>query len=211
MKKAYKIVAPLLSIAVLPALFFLPLLHLSIGSALNANGGGGALGLPEYSSLFDMVKTAANTDSTTQTMLKMVLNIFTSEDNKIGAAVTTKGFFVAAVVFLALMLVLALLVFFFALFTKKYLLTAGFAAGGVLCAVLADKMFDVFAKPFLSGAVSLSNLLDDSSGLLGGLLGGLIRVEHMELAMAYQICIVLLAAAAVCAVAVVAQARFAED
>ena len=211
MKTVYKILTPLFSFAVLPALFFLPILRLSISSALGGGSSTGVMGLKEYSSFFDMVRMAADTDAQSQTILKMVLKIFTSEDNKIGAAVTTKGFFVAAVVFLALMLVLALLALFFAIFSNKYLLPAGFAAGGVLSAVLADKMFDAFAKPFVSGAVSLKNLMDDSSGILGSLLGGLIKVEHFELAMAYQICIILLAAAAIVAVAAFAQKRFAED
>ena len=205
MKTVYKILAPLCSIAVLPALFFLPLLHLDLGETLN-----GSLGLRPYSSLFQLIKMAGSTNDQTKTILNLVLQILQDEDNKIGAALNTKGYFVASLVFLALLVVFALLVFFFAVFSKKYLLTAGFAAGGLLSAVLANKMFDVFARPFLSGAVSLKSLMSEEN-LISAFLGNLIKVESLELAMAYQVCLFLMAGALILAVCAAVERSMAES
>ena len=208
MKTAYKIFTPLFSLAVLPALFFLPLLHLSLGSVLTESLSG-VMGLKEYSSIFDILKTAGSIDEKTQTVFKLVREILTSNENKLGAAITTKGFLVAAVVFLVLMLVLAILTACFALFSKKQILSVCFALGGALSGVLANKMFDAFAKPFLTGAVSLKNLLSDA-GTLSDLIGGLVTVKELELAIAYQVCVLLLGVAAIFGVAVIAKEKFAE-
>ncbi len=205
MKTVYKILAPLCSIAVLPVVFFLPLLHLNMGETIM-----GSLGLREYSSLFYLIKTAGATNDQTKTILNMVLEILKSDDNKIGAALNTKGYFVASLVFLVLAVVIALVVFFFALLSRKYLLTGGLALGGLISAVLANKMFDVFAKPFLNGAVSLKSLMTEEN-LISAFLGNLIKVESMEFAMAYQVCLLLFAAVAILAVCAAVERSMAEN
>ena len=198
MKTIYKIFAPILTIAVLPAIFFLPFLRLSAKTLLS-EGASGLLGLPEYNSLYALIKNSVNADDTTQMIMKVVQQLFTGEDGAFTKSVHG-GLLIAALVFLALMVVLALLAFGFAIFSKKATLCIGFSAGGVVCALIGNKLFDAFAKPFLDGTVSLKSLISGADAL-SGLLGSLVTVEHFELALAYQVCIVLLGLAAVLGIA----------
>lgn len=59
-----------------------------------------------------------------------------------------------------------------------------------------NKSFDAFAKPFLSGEISLTSFLSgsgsDSNNILSGLLGSLARVESLELSFAYTFAFLLL-------------------
>ena len=198
MKTIYKIFAPILTIAVLPAIFFLPFLRLSAKTLLS-EGATGLLGLPEYSSLYALIKNSVNADGTTQMIMKVVQQLFTGEDGAFSKSVNG-GLLIAALVFLALMVVLALLAFGFSIFSKKTAFCVGFSAGGIVCALIGNNLFNAFAKPFLDGTVSLKNLLSGADAL-SGLLGSLVTVEHFELALAYQVCIVLLGLAAVLGIA----------
>ena len=200
MKTIYKILAPICGLAVFPAFFFLPLVRLSAKTLLS-DGATGLLGLPEYISLFTLIKTASNADATTQTIMQVLKQLFTGDNAAFADALKT-GLLITALVFFALMLICALTTAVFAVFSKKFIFGLCFPVGGIVCAMIGKAFFNGFTAPFMDGSVSLSKLLSDSGSALSGLLGSLVRIENFELAMAYPVCILLLGLA--CAFAILA-------
>ena len=201
MKIAYKIFMPLLTLAIFPILFFLPLLHLNITSSL-AGSLSANLGIPEYSSLFYWVKTGGQMEETQKALWKSVFEAIKDKDGTIGSLFTNRHFVYMFLIFAALMLILAVATAVFAIATKKYGVTACLSAGTLISAYAMNKSFDAFAKPFLTGKISISSLLgsSDSSGILGNLLGNLAKVESLELAAAYSLAFFVLLLAAIFAV-----------
>lgn len=208
MKTAYKIFVPLLEIAIFPILIFLPLLHLNITSSL-AGSLSQNLGIPEYSSLFQWFKIGGNMEDTQSLLWKSIFNAIRDKDSTIGSMFTNRVWVYVFLVFAALMLVLAIVTAVLALATKKYAVTSVFSILTVGSAIGMNKSFDAFAKPFLTGEISLSSLLGssgDSANLLGNLMGSLAKVESMELAVAYNLTFFLLVIAAVaCVVTLIMQ------
>ena len=211
MKLAYKIVMPILTLSIFPILFFLPLLHLNVTSSL-AGSLSANLGIPEYSSLFHWVKTAGAMDEKQSLLWKSIFNAIKDKDGTIGSLFTNRHFVYMFLVFAALMLVLAIAAAVMAIATKRYGLTACFTAGSLIAAFAMNKSFDGFAKPFLSGKISISSLLSssDSSGVLGSLLGSLAKVESLELASAYSLAFFMLLLAVIFAVIVFIYQRYAK-
>ena len=201
MKLAYKIVMPILMLSIFPILFFLPLLHLNVTSSL-AGSLSSNLGIPEYSSLFHWVKSGGEMTETQRALWKTIFNAIKDKDSTIGSLFTNRHFVYMFIVFAALMLVLALVTAVFAIATKKYGVTLCLSLGTLVSAFAMNKSFDGFAKPFLSGKISISSLLNnsDDSGILGSLLGSLAKVESLELASAYSLAFFLLVLAAIFAV-----------
>ena len=201
MKTAYKIFMPLLTLAIFPILFFLPLLHLNITSSL-AGSLSGNLGIPEYSSLYHWVKTGGQMDETQKALWKTVFDAIKDKDGTIGSMFTNRHFVYLFLIFAVLMLILAVVTSVFAIATKKYGVTACLSAGTLISAFAMNKSFDAFAKPFLTGKISISSLLgsSDTSGILGNILGSLAKVESLELASAYSLAFFMLLLAAIFAV-----------
>ena len=201
MKLAYKIVMPILMLSIFPILFFLPLLHLNITSSL-AGSLSGNLGIPEYSSIFHWVKAGGQLDDTQRTLWKSIFEAIKDKDGTIGSMFTNRHFVYMFIIFAVLMLVLAIVTAVFAIATKKYGVTMCLSLGTLVSAFAMNKSFDGFAKPFLSGKISISSLLgsSDSSGILGNILGSLAKVESMELAVAYSLAFFMLLLAAIFAV-----------
>ena len=210
MKVAYKIFVPLLEIAIFPVLFFLPLLHMNITSSL-AGSLSQNLGIPEYSSLFYWVRTAGNMEETQSTLWKGIFEAIKDKNGTIGSMFTNRVWVYVFLSFAAAMLVLAIVTAVLAIATKRYGLTSIFSILTIGCAVGMNKSFDAFAKPFLTGQISITSLLgsadsDLSTGLLGNLLGSLAKVESMELAVAYSLAFFLLViAAAACIITYIMQ------
>lgn len=211
MKLAYKIVMPILTLSVFPILFFLPLLHLNITSSL-AGSLSANLGIPEYSSLFHWVKTGGEMTETQRALWKSIFDAIKDKDGTIGSLFTNRHFVYMFLVFAVLMLVLAIAAAVLAIATKRYGLTACLTAGSLISAFAMNKSFDGFAKPFLSGKISISSLLGSSgsSGVLGSLLGNLAKVESLELASAYSLAFFMLVLAAIFAVIVFIYQRYAK-
>ena len=211
MKLAYKIVMPILTLSIFPILFFLPLLHLNVTSSL-AGSLSANLGIPEYSSLFHWVKTAGEMDEKQSLLWKSIFNAIKDKDGTIGSLFTNRHFVYMFLVFAVLMLVLAIAAAVLAIVTKRYGLTACLTAGSLISAFAMNKSFDGFAKPFLSGKISISSLLSssDSSGILGSLLGSLAKVESLELAAAYSLAFFMLLLAVIFAVIVFIYQRYAK-
>ena len=201
MKTAYKIFMPLLTLAIFPILFFLPLLHLNITSSL-AGSLSANLGIPEYSSIYHWIKAGGQMEGTQKALWKTIFEAIKDKDSTIGSMFTNRHFVYMFLIFAALMLVLAIATAVFAIATKKYGVTACLSAGTLISAFAMNKSFDAFAKPFLTGKISVSSLLGDadSSGILGNLLGSLAKVESLELASAYSLAFFMLLLAAIFAV-----------
>lgn len=203
MKTAYKILMPILLLAVFPVLFFLPLLHLNITSSL-AGSLSQNLGIKEYSSIYDFVKIGKGMNETQTTLWKTIGKALADKEGTLGSMMTSTKFLYAFAVFAALMLVLALAAAVLAVVLKKNLLATCLTAGSLVSAFAMNKCFDWFAKPFLSGEISISSLLNsgDSSGVLSSILGSLAKVESMELAVAYNLAVFFLLCALVFSIVV---------
>lgn len=201
MKTAYKVVMPVLTLAIFPILFFLPLLHLNITSSL-AGSLSGNLGIPEYSSIFHWIKAGGEMNDTQRVLWKSIFTAIKDKNGTIGSMFTNRHFVYMFLIFAALMLVLAIATAVFAIATKKYGVTFCLSLGTLVSAFAMNKSFDGFAKPFLTGKISISSLISDSdtSGILGSLLGSLAKVESLELAAAYSLSFFLLLLGAIFAV-----------
>ena len=198
MKTAYKITMPILMIAIYPVLLFLPLLHLNITSSL-AGSLSANLGIKEYSSLMDILKMGKGMDETQSALWKTMGNAFMDKDGTIGSVFTNTKYLYFFAVFAGLMLVLALVTAILAIVLRKYTLPTCFAAGTLVSAFAMNKSFDAFAKPLITGQISLSSFLssDDSGNILSSLLGSLAKMESLELAVAYNITFFLLLVAVI--------------
>ena len=198
MKIAYKIVMPILTLAIFPVLVFLPLLHLNITSSL-AGSLSQNLGIPEYSSLYRILRMATGMEDTQSALWKSIGQAFMDKDSTIGGMFTNTKWLYFFAVFAGLMLLLALAAAVLSIVTRKYLLVGGITLGSLVSAIAMNASFNAFAKPLLNGSISISSLLSssDSSGILGSLLGSLAKVESLELAAAYSCAVFLLFAAVV--------------
>ena len=148
MKIAYKIVMPLLTLAIFPILFFLPLLHLNVTSSL-AGSLSGSLGIPEYTSIYHWIKTGGEMTETQRALWKNIFEAIKDKNGTIGSLFTNRHFVYMFLIFAALMLVLALVTAVFAIATKKYGATFCLSLGTLISAFAMNKSFDGFAKPFL--------------------------------------------------------------
>ena len=199
MKIAYKIIMPILTLAIFPVLIFLPILHLNITSSL-AGSLSANLGIPEYTSAFQIIKMVTGMEDTQSTLWQSIGKALMDKDGTLGSMFTSTGWLYAFAVFAALMLLLALAAAVLSIVTRRYGLTTCITAGSLVSAFAMNKCFDAFAKPFLNGQISLSSLLSsggDTSGILGSLLGSLAKVESLELAAAYSFAFFLLLCAVI--------------
>ncbi|MBR0508607.1 MAG: hypothetical protein IJJ85_00675 [Clostridia bacterium] len=183
MRTIYRILTPIFSLAVFPVLFFLPLFHIKISSTLSSSLVN-MVGLKEYSSMYDMIKTFSGTEK--NTLIKVLIDAFKDGDSKIGEMLTSKNYLYVFAVFFILALVFALLVFIFSLFTKKLLLAGAFNLAAIVSLIGMNMSFNAFAKPFLSGQISISSLLGSDLGVLSNLLGNVAKMQDLSLALAYH-------------------------
>ena len=200
MKIAYKIITPILTLAIFPVLFFLPLLHLNITSTL-AGSLSSNLGIREYTSLYQLLKMGSGMDETQRKLWKSIGDAIFDKEGTIGSVLTNTKWLYFFAVFAVLMLVLALVSAVLAAATRRYGLTAGFGLGAAFSAVAMNKSFDAFARPLLSGEIGISSFLGNSgsggNNIFSSLLGNLAKVESLELGVAYSLAAFLLFTAAV--------------
>ncbi len=208
MKIAYKILAPLFTVAIFPVLFFLPILHLNITSSL-AGSLSSNLGIPEYTSLFRLLKMGGNMNETQSALWKSIGKAFMDKDSTIGSMFTNTKWLYVFAVFAGLMILFALVTAVLSVATRRYGITLGFSLASLISAFAMNKSFDAFAHPLLTGEISVSSLLSgsDSSGILSNLLGSLAKVESLELAVAYPMTFFLLACVAVLTVVMIFMKR----
>ena len=208
MKIIYKILTPLLILAIFPVLLFLPILHLNITSSL-AGSLSSNLGIPEYSSLYQILKMGGNMNETQSTLWKAIGNAFMDKSSTIGSMFTNTKWLYFFAVFAGLMILFALVTAVLSIVTRRYGITLGFSLASLISAFAMNKSFDAFAHPLLTGEISISNLISgsDTSGIVSSLLGSLAKVESLELAVAYPMTFFLLACAAVLTVVLIFMKR----
>ena len=88
-------------------------------------------------------------------------------------------------VLIAVALIMGILIFIFGVFTRKKLLTALFSAIGLACSIAMNPVFEMIAKPFMSGKISLGSLLGIS---LANILGS---VSYLALSAVYFVFLLL--------------------
>lgn len=208
MKIVYKIITPIFILAIFPVLFFLPILHLNITSSL-AGSLSSNLGIPEYTSLYQLVKMGGNMNETQSALWKTIGQAFMDKDSTIGSMFTNTKWLYVFAVFAGLMILFALVTAVLSIVTRRYGITLGFSLASLVSAFAMNKSFNAFAHPLLTGEISVSSLLSgsDTTGILSNLLGSLAKVESLELAVAYSMTFFLLACAAVLTVVMVFMKR----
>ena len=192
MKLVYKIFCAILSFAVLPVLFFVPLFRIKISLPLSID-----IGLKEYSSIFDMIRASQTQTEQQKEIMKKLLEAITDKNSALGEMFTNRPYFYAFLVFLILTVVVAVVLCVISLVSKKPGAVMGTAAGGILSGLLMNAMFNAFAKPLLNGQIGLKSLLgggsdsDGLSSLLTGLISNAVSVEHLKLSFAYLLALLL--------------------
>ncbi|MCH5197748.1 MAG: hypothetical protein J1E34_02470 [Oscillospiraceae bacterium] len=189
MKTAYKITMPILTLGIIPVLFFMPFLHLNITSSL-AGSLMSNLGMSEYQSIYNIVKFGGNMDETQSALWRTIGNAIMDKDGKIGSVLTNTKYLYVFAVFACLMLLFAIAAAVLSIATKKYGITTCFTLASLISAFAMNKSFDAFAKPLLTGEISISSFLSGSGSgsgnILSNLLGSLAKVESLELSFAYS-------------------------
>lgn len=163
MKILSRILLPLTALMVIVSLLFLPILRVSLGGTIISNA---SLGLDEHNSVVSLVSAAKDENSQLSSYIKLFKQYSeNSEGGSIKEIIPSVDWLYAALAMLALILVFVLLIVLFGIIGKKQMLTAGFAAGGMLSTILMKSFFEKFASPIVSGKINVSSLL---SGLNTG-------------------------------------------
>ncbi|MGI6772198.1 MAG: hypothetical protein ACOX5C_01485 [Acutalibacteraceae bacterium] len=179
MKYFYKAVMAILSLALFPVFVFLPLIRLkfsgSIGTMINK-----VLGqeLPKNLSLYKIIEVLNKVKAEYPSLSSSKL-----WENESIASIKTPLIIFA--VLIAVALIMGILIFIFGVFTRKKLLTALFSAIGLACSIAMNPVFEMIAKPFMSGKISLGSLLGIS---LANILGS---VSYLALSAVYFVFLLL--------------------
>lgn len=196
MKTLYRILSPILCIAVIPVAVFLPIIRLVITSSLSANIMS-TFGIKEYSSLYDILKLVTDSDGNGAQIFKIIMQLFSSEDSKLSDMLTTTPWLVASAVLLAVILIVMTVTAVLGALNKSGICTIT-AGVSVLLAVAMNKCFDAFAKPFVTGQIGLKSLLSNSEeNILTQLIGSAAKVSCLEMSFMYQALLLLCAAIAI--------------
>ncbi len=158
----YRVVTAILAIAIFPAVYFadiftFEILHSDISNLLNKFTGE-STGHATY-------------DSLSLYEIPEFIDMFggVSEDFDFKASILQNELYrpvIIAVVFLALALVLGLVVLGFAIFSNKSKVIAAISGTGFLCTLASYISFtEFFAKPIISGEISLAKLFNMESSL----------------------------------------------
>ena len=203
MKTVYRIITPIISIAIFPVLYFLPLLRVMISSGLNTGDTKTNLlttltGLKDYISINDVVKLTGNDDNKLSLFKQLWGNLNEETKQKMLGEFSCGKFLIAAAVFLALFILLMLAVMFVSAICRNHLPALCISAGALISLFAANGCFKAFAKPFLSGAIGVSSIINgltkepnSTISTLSSLLGNLASVDMLQLSIAYSACILI--------------------
>ena len=205
MKTVYRILAPLLSIAIFPVLYFLPLIRAMVSSgllgALTGNKTGTktnllttTLGIGEYTSINDVVKMAKSGSSKFEALKSLFENLGDETKERLSEEFSSGKFLIAALVFFVLLILLVLAFTVLSAVLKKHVVPLCLSAGAFVSALLMNACFNAFAKPFVTGAVSLASILGEGTqnALLTTLLGNAVSVDYLQLSVAYSVTLFIL-------------------
>lgn len=211
MKTVYKIAGPIFCALVFPIFYFLPLIRIFISSTLSENLMS-SIGLKENMSLKYIISSLSG-DEISNSFIKTLIKSIGDKESTLGKMFTNTGWLYAAIVFLILALLIALAVIFVTIFTKKTMLSLGLTAGSMVSLFTANKLFDAFAAPMLSGKISIGSLISsastsESAGVLGGLLGSLAKLSILRLGISYQAAMFALGISLIIGICAVVEQRY---
>lgn len=223
MKTIYRILAPILSIAVFPVLYFLPLIRAMVSSSILSTLLGSEsetktnlltsiFHIGEYTSIRDIVALTRDKDSTTLTALKNIWNNLGDDvKEKLTGEFSSVKFLIAALVFFALLLLLVLVFTVLSAVMKKHVVPLCLAGGAFVSALIMNACFKAFAKPFVSGAINLSSVFNSDNATLSSLLGRAVTVDYLQLSVAYTVTLFILVVIMVLTLCALVEERFSKD
>ena len=223
MKTFYRILAPILSIAILPVLYFLPMIRAMVSSSIlstlmgsetetKTNLLSSIFHIGEYTSINDIVTMMQNKDSTTLTALKNVWdNLSDDVKQKLTGELSSIRFLIAALVFLALLVLLVLVFTVLSAVMKKHVVPLCLAGCAFVSAIAMNACFKAFAKPFISGAVNLSSIFNSDNATLSSLLGRAVTVDYLQLSIAYTVTLFILAMIIILTVCALAEENYSKN
>lgn len=189
MRTINRILTPILTVLIFPAVIFLPLFRIYIASGLAAAKTNllDNFGLSEFISIKDIYTVYKSGSADSMGIFKNLWDAFASDKKEeIIDMLPGLHWGVIALVFLAIVLVIALALLIISAATKKPALTIWLSIGGIASALIMNASFNGFAKPFLNGAFNLNSILGNTNQLLGALLGNVATFEYMKLGIAYS-------------------------
>ncbi len=191
MRTIHRILTPILSFLIFPAVIFLPLFRIFVASGLSAGDTKTNLldnfGLSEFISLKDIYTVYKNGAADSMGTFKALWDAFAGDKKQeIIDMLPGLHWGIVALVFLVIVLLIALAVLIVSAATKKPAVSIILSGAGLICALIMNGSFNAFAKPFLNGAFNLNSILGNTNQLLGMLLGNVATFEYMKLGIAYS-------------------------
>ena len=223
MKTAYRILAPLFSIAIFPVLYFLPLLRAVVTSgllsALSGSTGGAktnlltsTLGLGEYTSIKDIVKLAQGDTTSLQAWKSVLDNLSDDVKERLSKEFACGKFLIAALVFFALLVLLVLVFTVLSAVMSKHVVPLCLSVGAFVSALLMNACFNAFAKPFVTGAINLSSIVGNSdNAVVGALLGNAVTVDYLQLSVAYTVTLFILVVIMIFTICALVEEKYSKD
>lgn len=192
MRTVNRIVTPILSVLIIPALIFLPLFRIFIASGLSGGDTKVNLldnfGLSEFISIKDIFSAVTSGAADSANLFKTLWDAL-GGDKKQEILDMLPGIHwgIIFLVFLVLVMLFALVLAVVTAATKKPKVSALLSLGGIISALIMNASFDAFAKPFLNGAFNLNTMLGNTNQLLSMLLGNVASFDYMKLGAAYTV------------------------
>lgn len=214
MKTVYRIVCPIFCALVFPIFYFLPLIRIFISSSLSENIMA-TIGLKENMSLKYLISAFGDNESQSG-IFKAIIESIKDKDSTLGKMFTNTGYLKAAAVFLILALVIVLVTIIVTAATKKTGLSIGLTLGAMFSFIVANKLFNAFAEPMLSGKIGIGSLItsaagsNESAGVLGGLLGSVFQLKVLELGWAYPVTLLVLGISVIIGICAVFEQKYAK-
>ena len=188
MRTINRIVTPILTVLIFPAVIFLPLFRIYIASGLATSKVNllDNFGLSEFISIKDIIDVIKSGSADSMGTYKALWDAFAG-DKKQEMLDMLPGLHwgIIALVFLVIVLLIAIALVIVSAATKKPSAGILLSFAGIIGSLLMNASFDAFAKPFLNGAFNLNSLLGNTNQLLGLLLGNVATFEYMKLGIAY--------------------------
>ena len=222
MKTFYRILAPILSVAVFPVLYFLPLIRAMVSSSFLGLLSGSdtstktnlltsVFGLGEYTSINDIVKLSQGDTTTLQTWKSVIESLSDDVKERLSSEFASGKFLIAALVFFALLVLLTLVFTVLSAVMSKHIVPLCLAGGAFVSALAMNACFNAFAKPFVSGAVNLSSILNTDNALVSSLLGSAVSVDYLQLSVAYTVTLFILVVIMVLTLCALVEEKFSKD
>lgn len=178
----YRVVTAILAVAMFPAFYFADLLTFEIAHE-------------DISSLLNYFRDEATLDTTYDSIslaeLPDWINIFSSLSNEefdFKTAILQNEMYtpaIVAVVFIAIALVLGLVILGFAAFSNKVKVITALSGAGFLSTIAAYISFGSFAKPLVSGEVTLAQFFNVDGVIASAIIGFLGDVKVFALDAAF--------------------------